>query len=269
MLHPLCRRTSLWLFIVCMGFCAARAWAKRPYTLLEEFCRIGERVPGTAGHRAARDYIIRNLDSPEIDSFAARGITFFNIIKRYPGKHRIGIAAHWDSDIGCPGANDGGSGVALLLVLADTLGKNAPGRGVDIIFFDGEDVGKAERIGSRHFAERCQDEYSFVIVIDMVGDRDLQIFQEGYSVKNFPVLVDSLWEIAMDAAPSAFIPAIRYYIIDDHVSLIECGIRAVNVIDFDYPYWDTGEDTIDKCSEESLQKIYAFLLALVYGRRHE
>jgi Zn-dependent M28 family amino/carboxypeptidase len=255
------------LLALLISIAATRIWAKRPYAVLEEFCAIGERVPGTAGHREARDYIIGNLDNPQIDSFHTRGVTFYNIIKRFPGVHTIGIAAHWDSDIGCPGANDGGSGVALLLSLADTLEKDPAERGIDIIFFDGEDVGKADRIGSQHFAERCRDEYSFIVVIDMVGDRDLQIYQEGYSVRSFPLLVDSLWEIAMQAAPSAFIPVVRYFIIDDHVSLITNGIRAVNVIDFDYPYWDTRDDTIDKCSEESLHKVFAFLLALVYGGR--
>ncbi|UCC11407.1 MAG: M28 family peptidase [candidate division WOR-3 bacterium] len=260
-------RWSIWLLVLLAGVSASPLGARRPYVVLEEFCAIGERVPGTAGHREARDYIIRNLENPQIDSFYARGVTFYNILKRFPGEHTIGIAAHWDSDIGCPGANDGGSGVALLLSLADTLEKNPAERGIDIIFFDGEDVGKADRIGSQHFAEQCRDEYSFIVVIDMVGDKDLQIFQEGYSVRSFPLLVDSLWEIAMQAAPSAFIPAVRYFIIDDHVSLITNGIRAVNVIDFDYPYWDTRDDTIDKCSEESLHKVYAFLLALVYGDR--
>lgn len=260
-------RRFFWSCALQACLCVTIVWAERPFVILQEFCTIGERVPGSAGHLEARDYIIDNLRDPQVDSFYTRGVSFFNIYKRFPGEHRIGIAAHWDSDIGCPGANDGGSGVAVLLSLADTLEKDPPEQGIDILFFDGEDVGKAELIGSQHFALHCRDEYSFVVVIDMVGDRDLQIFQEGYSVKSFPGLVDSLWEIAMRASPSAFIPAVRYYIVDDHISLIKYGIRAINVIDFDYPYWDTNEDTIDKCSAESLQKVYAFLLDLVYGER--
>lgn len=260
-------RCVLWSCVlhVCLGVTLLPA--EGPFEILQEFCAIGERVPGSPEHLEARDYIVDKLRDPQVDSFYTRGVSFFNIYKRFPGEHRIGIAAHWDSDIECPGANDGGSGVAVLLSLADTLGKVPPEQGVDILFFDGEDVGKAELIGSQHFAAHCQDEYSFIVVIDMIGDRDLQIYQEGYSVKSFPDLVDSLWEIAMHASPTAFIPAVRYYIIDDHISLIKYGIRAVNVIDFDYPYWDTNEDTIDKCSAESLQKVYAFLLDLVYGNR--
>ncbi len=242
-------------------------FAKHPYDYLIEFCRIGERVPGTNGHKQARDFIINNLNNPEIDSFFTRGTWFYNIYKRYSGKNRrIGIAAHWDSDIGCPGANDGGSGVALLLGLADTLELNPPEMAVDIIFFDGEDVGKAELLGSKHFAAKCVNNYAFILVLDMVGDKDLQIFQEGNSAKFFPELVDSIWDIGMEIAPSVFIPVIKYYIIDDHISLIKYGIRAVNIIDFDYPYWDSKDDTIDKCSKESLDTMYKFILKIVYPK---
>ncbi len=242
-------------------------FAKAPYVYLTEFCNIGERVPGSVGHRKARDFITGNLSNPEIDSFLTRHIWFHNIYKRFPGKGtKIGIAAHWDSDVNCPGANDGGSGVALLLSLADTLELNPPEIAVDLLFFDGEDVGKAELLGSKHFASKCIDEYSFVLVLDMIGDQDLQIFHEGNSAKFFPELVDSIWEIGMEIAPSVFVPVIKYYIIDDHISLIKYGIRAVNIIDFDYPYWDSTEDTIDKCSKESLEIMYKFLLKIVYPK---
>jgi glutaminyl-peptide cyclotransferase len=243
------------------------ALAKYPYEYLKEFCQIGQRVPGTEGHRKARDYIINNLRNPEVDSFFTRDKWFYNVYKRFPGKNmRIGVAAHWDSDVGCPGANDGGSGVALLLTLADTLQIDPPKVAIDIIFFDGEDVDKAELLGSKHFASKCVDDYSFILILDMVGDKNLQIFQEGNSAKFFPALVDSIWDIGMEIAPSVFIPVTKYYIVDDHISLIKYGIRAINIIDFDYPYWDSGEDTIDKCSRESLDTMYNFLLRIVYPK---
>ncbi len=241
--------------------------AKEPYEYLTEFCRIGERVPGTIGHKQARNFIANNLKNPEIDSFFTRGTWYYNIYKKYPGKSkRIGIAAHWDSDIGCPGANDGGSGVALLLSLADTLQLNPPEMAVDIIFFDGEDVGKAELLGSKHFAAKCVNNYAFILVLDMVGDKDLQIYKEGNSAKFFPELVDSIWEIGMEIEPSVFIPVIKYYIIDDHISFIKYGIRAISIIDFDYPYWDSKDDTIDKCSKESLNTMYKFMLKIIYPK---
>lgn len=236
-----------------------------PYDYFVDFCRIGERVPGTPGHRKARDYIIGNIDNPVVDSFYTRGSWFYNIYKRFSGNNtRIGIAAHWDSDIDCPGANDGGSGVAILLSLIDTLTLNPSALSVDVIFFDGEDVDKAALLGSNHFASKCVDDYSFILVLDMVGDRDLQIFQEGHSAKFFPELVDSIWRIGMETAPSVFFPAVKYYIIDDHYSLIRYGIRAIDIIDFDYPYWDSKDDTVDKCSKESLETMYRFVLDIVY-----
>jgi len=242
-------------------------FAKHPFDYFLGFCSIGERVPGTAGHIRARDFILDNLQGAELDSFIVGGVQYYNIYMRFPGvEPRIGLAAHWDSDVGCPGANDGGSGVALLLSLADTLKRDRPRRAVDLLFFDGEDVEGAELLGSRHFAAQCVDDYTFIIILDMVGDKDLQIFQEGNSAKFFPAFVDSIWEIGSAIAPHVFVPAVKYYITDDHMSLIKYGMRAIDVIDFDYPYWDTKDDTIDKCSRESLGIMYRFLLSLVYPR---
>jgi glutaminyl-peptide cyclotransferase len=241
--------------------------AKHPYDYFTAFCSIGERVPGTAGHLRARDFIISNLRNSEVDSFNVLGTDYYNIYGRFPGEEpRIGFAAHWDSDVGCPGANDGGSGVSLLLSLADTLERNPPARAVDILFFDGEDVGGAELLGSKHFAANCFANYSYIIVLDMVGDKDLQIFQEGNSAKFFPAFVDSIWEIGRTIAPGVFIPVVKYYITDDHISLIRYGIRSIDIIDFDYPYWDTADDTVDKCSSQSLDTMYRFILSLVYRR---
>lgn len=246
---------------------ACLLYAKHPHDYFTAFCSIGERAPGTAGHFQARDFIISNLRNPEVDTFEVLGTDYYNIYKRFPGAEpRIGFAAHWDSDIGCPGANDGGSGVSLLLSLADTLEKNPSARAVDLLFFDGEDVGGAELLGSRHFAANCVANYNYIIVLDMVGDKDLQIYQEGNSAKFFPAFVDSIWEIGRSVAPGVFIPIVKYYITDDHISLIRYGIRSIDVIDFDYPYWDTADDTADKCSWQSLDTMYRFVLRLIYQR---
>jgi glutaminyl-peptide cyclotransferase len=251
--------------VILLGMIALGLHAEDSFDYFQEFCAIGERVPGTKGHRRARDYIIEHCPTPDVDSFFTRGMWFYNIYQRFPGtKARIAIAAHWDSDIGCPGANDGGSGVALLLSLADTLARDPSDQKVDLLFFDGEDVEQAELLGSKHFATQCVDEYSFIIVIDMVADADLQIFQEGNSAKFFPGLVDSIWDIGRSVAPNVFIPFVKYFIVDDHISLIQYGLRAIDIIDFDYPYWDSKDDTIDKCSRESLAAMYSFLLRIIY-----
>jgi len=240
-------------------------YAREPYDYLVEFCQFGNRTIGTVGHRNSLNYIIKNLKNPEIDSFIIDGTWLYNICQKFPSEQPlIGIGAHWDSDKEIPGANDGGSGVALLLKLADTLSKNLPGISVNLLFFDGEDVEKAEVYGSKHFAVKCLDQYSFVIIIDMVGDKELQIYKEGNSARFFPALVDSIWEIGMEISPSVFIPVVKYYIIDDHMPLIKYGIRAIDIIDFDYPYWDKPDDTIDKCSKQSLDIMYKFLLKIIY-----
>jgi glutaminyl-peptide cyclotransferase len=240
-------------------------YGEHPYGHFKAFCNIGERVPGTGGHIQARDFIINSLGDPEVDTFHVLGTDYFNIYKRFPGTEpRIAFAAHWDSDVGCPGANDGGSGVAILLGLADTLKKERPRFGVDLLFFDGEDVAAAELLGSSHFAASCIVNYNYVIVLDMVADKDLQFFQEGNSKKFFPNFVDSIWDVGMSIAPNVFIPQVKYYITDDHLSLIKYGIRSIDIIDFDYPFWDTSDDTADKCSWQSLDTVYRFVLHLIY-----
>ncbi len=245
--------------------------AATPYDYLKEFCALGERVPGSLKHRQAMRFIATRLGEAEIDSFDHRGIRYFNIYRRYAGEGpAIGLGVHWDSYRGCPGANDGGSGVALLLKLADTLDRVPPRRPVHLLFFDGEDVNQAECLGSNHFASSCVSQYSFILILDMLGDRNLTIFKEGNSYQFFPALVDSIWAIGEDAATGYFRVMVKYYITDDHIPLIKYGIRAIDIIDFDYaPYWHTADDTIDKCSAESLDAVYRFLLSLMYGTGSE
>ena len=245
--------------------------AATPYDYLKEFCALGERVPGSSGHRQAMRYIATQLGKAEIDSFDHRGIRYFNLYRRYAGEGpTIGLGVHWDSYRGCPGANDGGSGVALLLKLADTLDRNPPRRPVHLLFFDGEDVNQAECLGSNHFASACVSQYSFILILDMVGDRELTIYKEGNSYQFFTTLVDSIWAIGAETAPDCFRSEVKYYITDDHIPLIKYGMRAIDIIDFDYaPYWHTADDTIDKCSAESLDAIFRFLLSLMYGTGSE
>ncbi len=250
------------------------------YSVLTEYCALGPRVPGSLAHRRAKDYIIEYLSEAEVDSFDHQGITFFNIVSRFnkESKRKIAFATHWESRPTADrertpknrqkpilGANDGGSGVAVLLVLADSLKKRPPGIGVDLIFFDGEDFGKEPSLlGSEYFARKCDQTYEYVIVIDMIGDKDLTLYKEGYSYKFFPTLVDSIWQIGKRINSRVFRDEIRHYVIDDHMCLIKSGFVAIDIIDFDYPYWHTLEDKIDKCSEKSLNLILTLLLKLTY-----
>ncbi len=247
---------------------------------MSRFCDLGPRVPGSAAHRQARDYIVNYLGEARVDSFVHGGTKFYNIVAGFNpgGARRIGFATHWDSRPTADlekdlrkrtrpilGANDGGSGVAVLLALADSLKKRAPRLAVDLIFFDGEDFGPEPMLlGSKEFARKCDRSYEFVILIDMVGDKDLTLFREGYSNRFFPDLVDSVWKIGRRLNPKVFRDEVRYQVVDDHLSLIERGIRAIDIIDFDYKHWHTLQDTPDKCSEASMNLVLKLLLQLSY-----
>jgi Zn-dependent M28 family amino/carboxypeptidase len=214
--------------------------------------------------------------------------------KQYPGTNiiasfgdqteRILLCAHWDTRAYADrdpdeknhktpilGAHDGASGVAVLLEVARVMKENPPPRGVDIVLFDGEDAGIEGQDetwcqGSRFFAQNKRFNYNPVygILIDMVGDRDLNLPYEQYSYRFAPDLVKRIWGKAQDLGLSAFDFVPGYEVVDDHRELLRVGIPCVVIIDFDYPYWHTLEDTVDKCSPESLGIVGTLLLHLIY-----
>ena len=257
---------------------------------------FGPRVPGTLGHRRAGDWIVEQMrsraDTVIVQTWlhvTARGDTLpmRNILARFrPGaEQRVLYVAHWDTrpvsdkardpvnrQLPVPGANDGASGVALLMALADVLRANPPEYGVDLLFVDGEDYGDFETgtdvlIGSKYFAKHLPSpDYRplFAVVWDMIGDADLQIYQEGHSVQHAPEIVSRVWETASDLGYSRyFVPRAGEAITDDHLSLLDAGIRAIDVIDFEYPYHHTPEDRIDKISARSLQIVGDVATALI------
>ncbi len=165
-----------------------------------------------------------------------------------------------------PGANDGGSGVAVLLELANVLQKDALSGPLWLVFFDLEDSGDIDGmewiVGSSYFADHLKELPDKVIVVDMVGDADLQIYYERNSDQ---ALQAEIWEVAAGLGFEGFIPAANHSMIDDHIPFIQLGITAIDIIDFDYPYWHTIEDTLDKVSSQSLgqvgQTLEAWLLS--------
>jgi Zn-dependent M28 family amino/carboxypeptidase len=208
-----------------------------------------------------------------------------NLIARFRprAKDRILLCAHWDTrpwadqdpvpenrKTPIPGANDGGSGVAILLALAGILHRNPPPCGVDIALFDGEDYGTDEHpenylLGSTHFAQSLEAPLPrLAIVLDMVGDRDLKLFQERNSLLFAPRETGAIWRVGRRIAPDVFMPEAQYTITDDHLPLLMKGIPAVDVIDFDYPYWHTLQDTPDKCSPRSLAVVGQTVLGMIY-----
>jgi hypothetical protein len=256
---------------------------------------FGPRVPNTDGHRRAGDWIELQLrervDAVEVQAFThvtvgGDTLVLRNFVGRFRPevRERILFVAHWDTrpradrsaNLGqqrlpVPGANDGASGVALLLAVADALRAQPPAYGVDLLFVDGEDYGDFSQgddvlIGSRHYARTIDPARPllFAVVWDMIGDRDLRIYQEGYSVAQAPEVVDRVWRTAADLGYERFFrPTVGNTVLDDHVPLQEAGVRAIDVIDFDYPPWHTTDDTIDKVSAESLQVVGEVALALV------
>ncbi len=162
--------------------------------------------------------------------------------------------------------------MAVLLGVADALKAKPPQLGVDLLFVDGEDYGDFGTdtsdvlIGSRYFAAHQPPGYPplFAVLFDMVADKDQQFYHEGNSEAFAPEVVDRVWHTAADLGYGrTFIPGVKYTLTDDHVTLQKAGIHAIDVVDFDYPYWHTPDDTIDKVSAASLQVVGDVAVALV------
>lgn len=251
---------------------------------------FGPRVPGTDGHRqmaAWLDSLLRTRADTVVaqrwEHVSAGGDTLelVNFIARFnpDAPERILLLAHWDtrphsdgpaaaagdSTRPVPGANDGASGVAVLLGVADALDRVPPSIGVDLLFVDGEDYGDFGAqpnpdvlIGSRYYAEnQLAPAPLYAVLFDMVGDRELRISRESSSMIGAPEVVDLVWQAAAEAGHGdVFVPFEGTTVNDDHIPLQQAGIRAIDVIDFEYgpnnSYWHTPNDTMDKISAESL-----------------
>ena len=267
----------------------------------EQQVAFGPRVPGTDGHArmaAWLDSLLRTrADSVIVQRWThvTRGgdtLPLVNILASFnpAAKERILFLAHWDtrprsdgpaaapgdSARAVPGANDGASGVAVLLGVADALDSVPPSVGVDLLFVDGEDYGDFFAdgrpdvlIGSRYYAQnQLAPPPLYAVLFDMVGDRDLRISREGNSVIGAPEVVDLVWRVAAEAGHgNVFVPFEGTTATDDHVELQRVGIRAIDVIDFSYGpgngWWHSPEDSMDKISAQSLGIVGDVALRLV------
>lgn len=263
---------------------------RRAFGYLERICEIGPRPAGSEAlekHRQLVEEHFRKLGA-EVgrQSFQARDpisrkpVEMANILIRWNARRqpRILLGAHYDTrpfpdEETDPqkrrgrfiGANDGASGVALLMELAHSMGDLESPYGVDFVLFDGEELVYGERgeffLGSKHFARRYRSDrqstrYAAAVVVDMIADRDLQIYQESNSLRFAPNLVRQIWQVARDNKVEEFVPRPRYEIRDDHLPLNTIAdIPACVIIDFDYPAWHTTDDTPEQCSPESLEKV--------------
>jgi len=247
---------------------------ERAYRHVIAQMEFGPRIPGTEGNRKAGDYIAEQLKQTgwavEFQEFGYMNTPIRNIIGRAnPEKGPIIIlGAHYDtrrwadqdpaqSTEPVPGANDGASGVAVLLELARVLDLSKVHHEIWLVFFDAEDNGYIERwnwlVGSTYMAETLRVQPEAMILLDMIGDSDQQIY---YEVNSDHALSERIWTVASQLGyGDHFIPQARWQIIDDHIPFAKRGIPAIDIIDFDYPYWHTINDTTDKVSPDSLERV--------------
>ncbi|MDQ8153431.1 MAG: M28 family peptidase [Gemmatimonadota bacterium] len=262
---------------------------------------FGPRVPGSEGHRKAGDWIVAQMKQRGATVVEqtwshttkdGRVLPLRNIIARFnpAAKERVLYLTHWDTrptadmepdpaNQATPidGANDGASGVGLFVALADALQQKPVTLGVDLLFVDGEDYGSFGPplvdvlLGSTYFAKHLPDPaYNpvFGVLFDMIGDADLRIAVEDNSVQRAPEVVQRVWAKAESMGRGdIFVRRSAGPITDDHIPLLDVGLKVIDVIDLDYgpgnSYHHTLQDTMDKVSAQSLKVVGDVALALL------
>lgn len=260
---------------------------------------FGPRVPGTPGHTAQAAWMIERLDSMAgdlvVDSFThttADGteLQLVNVLGRFRPEQtrRILLLAHWDtrpySDadpdparqmVPVPGANDGGSGTAVLLELAGMFAATPPSMGVDILLVDGEDYGPGLEdmlLGSQRFARALPEEGRpiYGVLLDMVGDEDPLFPFEANSVQFASIVVQKIRRAAVRLGYEEYFPqTVVRALTDDHIPLIEAGLPTADVVDFSYGpanrYWHTLDDDIQHVSAATLEMVGEVIAELIYS----
>jgi glutaminyl-peptide cyclotransferase len=280
----------LWLWGAVPDFSGARA-----YDYLVAQCDFGPRNPGSEAHQECATWLFDTLRSftndVEQQYFSYKidltGDTpnLVNIIARFQSsqRDRVVIGAHWDTrpiaefdpdpakrDTPILGANDGASGVAVILELARIFSENPPPVGIELVLFDAEDSGEHNDlnswcIGSRYYGMHLTGELPrWGIVLDMIGEKNAVYSMELNSLELAPRLTRTLWHLAGELDLIQFDPSRGPTVWDDHMMLNKYGIPTVDIIDFEYLYWHTTEDTPDKCSAESLGSVGTLLVHWIY-----
>jgi hypothetical protein len=246
---------------------------------------LGPRTVGSEAHAQAGQWIADTLADAgwdvEVQVAEMMGHPIRNIIaKRGQGEPWIVLGAHYDSRLFAdhdadparqvepvPGANDGASGVAVLTELGRVIPQDLDAQ-VWLVFFDAEDNGSIEGwdwiLGSRAFVDSLTEHPDAAIIVDMIGDADLDIYLERNSDS---ALSAEIWaQAAQLGYEDKFINSIKFSMLDDHTPFLAKDIPAADLIDFDYPYWHTTEDTLDKISAESLNAVGDTLLAWLLSK---
>jgi len=265
--------------------------------LVDSQVAFGPRVPGTEGHAAQltwmRDRLRAVADTVVVQAFThvhtetGEELRLSNVVARFRPEleRRLLFLAHWDTrptsdaaaaelqDVPVPGANDGGSGTAILLAVADVVAADVPDVGVDILLVDGEDFGPSPAdmfLGARHYAvNQLSPAPVYGVLLDMVGDATPRFPIEGNSARLAPQVATRVWNVAHALGYGAYFPRTTGQPLnDDHIPLNQAGIPTVDVIDFDYgpanSFWHTPEDTVDKVRAATLGMVGEVVLELIY-----
>lgn len=259
---------------------------ERAFQRLRDLCGFGPRNHGSEGKSKAEEWILQTLRDAGAEVIvhtfqhtpkgATQAESFRNIVARINPRQtrRVLIATHYDTRSTADkdpdenrrsepiiGANDGASGVAVLLEMAGLWKEQPPPLGVDLIFFDGEDFGRGSDLddyflGSKAWV-RDFPEYrpEWGVVIDMVGDGDFAIRKERDSLARAPAVVERLWSAAARVRSNGILDERGGLVYDDHTAFLDKGIPVVLLIDFSYKWFHTTADTPDKCSAASLGQV--------------
>ena len=282
------------------------------YIYIENQVKFGPRVPNTQAHEKCGDYLVSEMkrfgakvieQRAELTAYNGEKLNAKNIIAVFNenAKDRILLFAHWDSrpyadqdtnptNHRTPilGANDGGSGVGVLMEIARQLGMKSPEIGVDIIFFDAEDYGtpyfydKGEKedtwcLGSQYWSVQPHEKgytAKFGILLDMVGAKNAGFLKEGFSVRYANRYVEKVWRKAHEIGYGKyFINEKGGYVTDDHLYVNQlAGIPSINIIQHDkstqsgfYKHWHTLNDTPEHIDKETLKAVGQTVMEVIYG----
>lgn len=271
----------------------------RAYGYLKQICDLGPRPAGSAANTRQREMVaehfkkcggtVREQPFSAKDPLSRQNVAMVNLIGSwFPDRHdRVVIGAHYDTrphpdrepdpsrrNEPFIGANDGASGVALLMEIANHLSESPTPWGVDLVLFDGEELVYDQTgeyfLGSNAFGRaykadrrsgKSKVKYAAGFVLDMVGGRDLNIEQEQYSLSLAPRLVRDVWGVAQRLQATGFKNQRGQAVLDDHLSLNNNDIPAIDIIDFSYPQWHTADDRPEYCSGDSLAQVGRVLTA--------
>jgi glutaminyl-peptide cyclotransferase len=262
---------------------------ERTMKYLNEICKIGPRISGTEGMKKQQELLKKHFESlggkVEMQKFMGKQINkppveMENMIVswRPEAERRIILCSHYDTrpmaheeknerDWTRPfiSANDGGSGVALLMELANHMKDFKSNVGVDFVLFDGEEYvfrprGDTYFFGSDHFANNYRDtppgyKYIGAALLDMIGGKNAQFPAEQNSWRSTEPMVRQIWTIANELNCDAFKDRVGPDVLDDHLALNRVGIPAVDIIDFDYAHWHKLSDIPENCSAAPMAQV--------------